>query len=258
MEEDITDYIFGRNPIKEALTASIPLEKIYLQKGSPDFSIIELRKLSQAQKIPYVFVEKARLDWLSHNGLHQGVVAKRLTWNYLTAEELLQHARRSPEPPFLLACFQLQDPQNLGSLLRTGECAGVNGIVIPRNKSVGITAAVSKVASGADSHVPVSRVSNLWETLLYYKEEGLKIIGAQNGMGINYRTADYKEPLVVLLGGEESGLDRRLRNLCDEIVHIPQRGKINSLNVGVAGALILYEVVNQRITTYLPKKIQNT
>jgi len=258
MEEDVNDYIFGRNSLKEAIAASAPIEKIYLQKGNLDSGIIELRKLAQARKIPYVFVEKARLDWLTHHGLHQGAAARRLMWNYLTAEELLLQSRKGPEPPFILACFQLQDPHNLGSLLRTGECAGIDGIVIPRNKSVGITAAVSKVASGADSHVPVSRVTNLWETLLCFKEEGLKIIGSQSGAGVNYRMADYRGPLVILLGGEDRGIDRRLRTLCDEIVHIPQRGKINSLNVGVAGALILFEVMNQRIATYLPKKIQNT
>jgi 23S rRNA (guanosine2251-2'-O)-methyltransferase len=258
MEEDLKDLIFGRNPVREALAASLPLEKIYFQKSIPDPLIIELRKQAQARKIPYVFVDKPRLDWLSHQGLHQGVVAKKQTWEYSSPEELLAKARTCDEPPFFLACFQLQDPHNLGSLIRTAECAGVHGIIIPRNKSVGVTAAVSKVASGADSYVPIARVSNLWDTLMFMKEEGLKIVGAQHGAGVNYRTAEYSGPLVVLLGGEERGLDRRLRTICDQMVHIPQRGKINSLNVGVAGALVLFEVVDQRIRTYLPKNNQNT
>ncbi len=246
MEEGIAHIIYGRNPLREALNAGIGLDKVFFLQGEPDSILIELRNLVKAHHIPFVFVAKSRLNTIAGTSSHQGVVAKVSVRAYKSVEELLQQSVQKKEPPFLLACFQLQDPHNLGSLLRTGEAVGIDGIIIPQNKSAGLTSTVSKVSSGADSYVPVARVSNLYESLRELREGGLMLIGAHMGGETHYRAPDYTVPLVVVLGGEGRGLDRRLLSICDYRVHIPLRGRLNSLNVGVAGALLLYEVLFQR------------
>lgn len=246
MEEGIAHIIYGRNPLREALNAGVGIDKVFFLQGEPDSTLIELRNLVKAHHIPFVFVAKSRLSFIAGTSSHQGVVAKVSVRAYKSIGELLRQSAEKHEPPFLLACFQLQDPQNLGSLLRTGEATGIDGIIIPQNKSVGLSPTVSKVSSGADSYVPVARVTNLYETLLELKEKGMTLIGAHMGGDTHYRAPDYTAPLVIVLGGEGRGLDRRLLSICDYKVHIPLRGKLNSLNVGVAGALLLYEVLFQR------------
>lgn len=248
MEKESADVIYGRNPVKEALLAGTPLEKLYFQHGCIDDTVISLRKMAQSRGIHYTFVDRRRLEAIAGRVSHQGVVAKVQERPYATIEEIVKISKRRNELAFILACFQIQDPHNLGSLIRTGEAVGLHGIVIPLKKSVGLTATVSKVASGADSHVPLARVSDLSSTMGDLRQRGIKIIGAHPGRGVSYIQADYRIPLVLVLGSEGKGLDTRLITQCDEIVHIPLAGKINSLNVGVAGALILYEVLRQRGT----------
>jgi len=246
MEEDLGHVIYGRNTLREALNAGSAIDKVFFLEGDPDSTLIELRNLVKASRIPYVFVAKPRLNSIAGTSSHQGVVAKLSVRAYSSVDGVLRQSAKKNEPPFILACFQLQDPHNLGSLLRTGEAVGIDGIIIPQNRSTGLTPTVSKVASGADSHVPVARVNNLYETLVGLRERGIVIIGADMGGDTHYRDPDYTAPLVILLGGEGRGLDRRLLSICDRRVHIPLRGKLNSLNVGVAGALLLYEVLFQR------------
>ncbi|MDQ7824108.1 MAG: 23S rRNA (guanosine(2251)-2'-O)-methyltransferase RlmB [Candidatus Eremiobacteraeota bacterium] len=241
------DVIYGRNPVREALESSkVPLEKIYFQEGSPDEVAVRLRKLAQEKKVPFTFVTKSRLDGLTGRGNHQGVVAKTAARDYMDFSRLLSLPLEKKEPAFFLALFQVQDPHNLGALLRTGECAGLHGIIIPRARSVGLTATVSKVSSGADSYVPVAKVSNLSESLALMKREEIAVIGAHSHEGTDYRLADYRRPLCLVLGGEGRGLDGRILSLCDTVVRIPLKGMISSLNVSVAGGLLLYEVLRQR------------
>lgn len=247
MDKESNQLIYGRNPIKEALLSNTPLEKIYFQQGSVDETIINLRKLADAKKVPYTFVTRARLDYLTFNAVHQGIVARKSAGQYSTIEQMIEFAKEKNEPLFLLACFQIQDPHNLGSLLRTGEGVGLHGIIIPKNKSVGLTASVSKVSSGADNYVPLAKVSNLSETLAELKAKGIRIIGTHTNNGENYRKVNYRDSLVIVLGSEGRGLDWRIISQCDELVNIPLRGRLQSLNVGVAGALILYEVLSQRM-----------
>jgi 23S rRNA (guanosine2251-2'-O)-methyltransferase len=246
MEEDRDHLIYGRNTVREALRSGAPVEKIHFQQGVFDPPITALRKMAESLKIPYAFVDRARLDRFTGTSHHQGVVARLAGRSYATVEEIMRHAAELNEPPFLLACFQIQDPHNLGALLRTGDGVGIHGLIVPLKKSVHLTPTVSKVSSGADNHVPVARVSNLFETLLALKEQGLMIVGADMRGGKHFRAPDYRRPLVVVLGGEGRGLDRRLISICDVLVSIPLKGRIESLNVGVAGALILYEVLSQR------------
>jgi 23S rRNA (guanosine2251-2'-O)-methyltransferase len=246
MEEAIDCLIYGRNTVREALRSKTPVEKIFFLQGTFDPPILELRKMAESLKVPYAFVDRQRLDRLTDRSHHQGVVARLAGRSYATLEEIMLKAAKSGAPPFLLACFQIQDPHNLGSLIRTGDGVGIHGIILPLKKSAGLTPAVSKVSSGADSYVPVARVSNLYETLLDLRHKGFIIIGATMREALDFRSADYSKPLVVVLGGEGRGLDRRILSICDVKVSIPLKGQIESLNVGVAGALILYEVLNQR------------
>lgn len=247
MEERISHIIYGRNPLREALQADLPLEKIFFQEGNVDRVALELRDLANSKKIPFSFVTRQRLDHMTNGAAHQGVVARQSLRSYATVEELLEVSDSRKEAPFLLACFQLQDPHNLGSLMRTAESVGVHGIIIPKKKSVGLTPTVSKVAAGADNFVRLARVSDLASTMRDLKSRGLTVVGAHPGAGQDYWEADLKGPMVILLGGEGRGLDSRLLSICDILVHIPHAGRINSLNVGVAGALILYEVMRKRL-----------
>lgn len=239
------EIIYGRNPVREALLSmDVPVEKLYIPETGLDEPIVQLRRLADKRGIPCRSADKIQLDRLSGGGNHQGVVLKIAARQYQELDSLLSRDRG--EPHFFLACFQIQDPHNLGSLLRTCDGTGVHGVIIPKNKSVGLTPIVSKVASGADAYIPVSRVSGIYDAVLEMKQRGIKVIGTCSSGARDYREADYSGPLCILLGSEGRGLDRRLRSVCDEMIHIPLKGHIESLNVGVAGGLILYEASNQR------------
>ena len=241
------EVIYGRNAVKEALTAgNIPIEKFYIPESGVDPALAALRRLAEQKGIVCKSADKRKLDSMTGGGNHQGAVLRISARSYMDFEELLKIPTKKKELPLFLSCFQIQDPHNLGSLLRTCDCAGVHGVVIPKNHSVGLTSVVSKVASGADAYVPVSKVSAIYDSTLEMKSRGIKIYGLCPYEGKSYRDVDYNVPLCILLGAEGRGLDRRLLSVCDEHVKIPLMGTIDSLNAGVAGALVLYEAMWSR------------
>jgi len=243
MEKDVK-VIYGRNAVREAiLSDNIPIEKFYIPESGVDPALAEIRRLAEKKGIVCKSADKKKLDSMTGGGNHQGAVLRISERSYIDFEELMKIPAGKKELPFFLACFQIQDPHNLGSLIRTCECSGVHGVIIPKNKSVGITSAVSKVASGADVYVPVSRVSAIYDYALEMKKNGIKIYGLCPYEGKNYRELDYNIPLCILLGAEGRGLDKRLLSVCDEHVKIPLSGCIDSLNASVAGALVLYEAM---------------
>lgn len=244
MEQKVRDVIYGRNSVREALLSGrVPIEKLYIPESGVDPALAQLRRLAEKMGIPCKSADKRKLDELAHGGNHQGAVLRVSAREYIEFEELLKIPEKKHETPLFLACFQIQDPHNLGSLIRTCDCAGVHGILIPKNRSVGLTSVVSKVASGADAYQPVCRVNNLYEALLAMKERGISVVGLCPYEGIDYREADYSKPTCILLGAEGRGLDRRLLSICDQKVRIPQKGHVDSLNAGVAGALVIYQAL---------------
>lgn len=248
MDKNIArEVVYGRNAVKEALTAgNIPIEKFYIPENGVDPALASLRRLAEKKGIVCKSADKRKLDSLAGGGNHQGAVLRISARNYMDFEEMMQIPAKKKQLPFFLSCFQIQDPHNLGSLLRTCDCAGVHGVIIPKNHSVGLTSVVSKVASGADAYVPVSKVSAIYDSSLEMKARGIKIYGLCPYEGKNYRELDYNIPLSILIGAEGRGLDRRLLSICDEHVKIPLMGTIDSLNAGVAGGLVIYEAMWSR------------
>lgn len=238
--------IFGWHSVQEAVRQGQPLEKVYLSKSRLESYPGKrfFRELRQAG-ITVMVVDKSALDRITAQGNHQGAAAIPGAQEYLTLDELIAHAAPQSEP-LLLALAQVQDPHNLGSLLRSAEGAGVSGIILPQRHSCGLTPAVAKVASGALAYVPVARVTNLGQALQQLRRQGYRIIGAEAEGELPYWDADYTGPVVLVLGGEDKGLGPLLVKTCDKVVRIPMHGRINSLNVGVAGGIIIFAAMRAR------------
>lgn len=239
--------IEGRNAVREALRAGTPIDKLYLAKGESGPALGRLAAAAREQGVVVVECDRRKLDSLSVTGAHQGVIAQCAVQPYADVETILQLARDRGEPPLLVVCDELSDPHNLGAVIRTAECAGAHGVVIPKRRSAGLTAVVAKTSAGAVSHLPVARVSNLTALLNELKEQGVWIFGtAADGDTPLYR-ADLKGPAAIVIGSEGSGMGRLVAQTCDFKVAIPMRGKLNSLNASAAAAIVLYEAVRQRL-----------
>jgi 23S rRNA (guanosine2251-2'-O)-methyltransferase len=242
MEENI---VYGRNAVLELIKSGHPLNKLFLKNEKGQGRNADILHLAKAKGIPYQFVESAVLDKYSAGEKHQGVVALTAAREYVEPEDILARARAKGEEPFILVLAEIEDPHNLGALLRTADAAGVHGVIIPKRRSVGLTPAVIKTSAGAAEYVPVARVSNLVQILKYLQEEGCWVSGAEAG-GRDIFQADLTGPRVIVIGGEDKGLSRLIKETCDEIVSIPMQGQISSLNASVAGSIIMYEVRRQR------------
>ncbi|NMB35014.1 MAG: 23S rRNA (guanosine(2251)-2'-O)-methyltransferase RlmB [Firmicutes bacterium] len=240
------DLIWGRHPILEALQSGLPLVKIFLQEGARGSIIDKLKRKARQNDVPVERISRAFIDSQAPGQRHQGVVARMEPFTYLTVADLLQNARAKQGHPFLLLLDHLQDPQNFGSLLRTADAAGLDGVIIPRDRACGVTPAVFKSSAGAAAHIPLARTVNLAREMDYLKKEGFWLAGADMSADLPYFDADFNLPLVLLLGSEGKGLSRLLRQKCDFLVHIPLAGRISSLNVAVAGSIIIYEAFAQR------------
>lgn len=244
----MSERIVGRNPVMEALRAGRPIHKLLVARGAQEGSIRQIRGLARERGILVQEVDRARLDELAAGQNHQGVVAQAAAREYATVDEILDRARERGEDPFVLLLDGIEDPQNLGSLLRTCDACGVHGVIIPERRSAGVTPVVAKVSAGAVEYVPVAQVTNLARTLDQLKAAGLWIVGADmDGRELHYQ-ARLTGPLGVVVGGEGKGLGRLVGEKCDFKVRIPMRGQVNSLNAAVAGAILLYEVRRQRDT----------
>lgn len=240
-----TDLIWGRHPVLESLKGGLPIQKIDMFDGARGGVIEEIVKLSQKRNIPLKRVPLAELEQRVSGENHQGIIAYLSSYCYLTPEELLQQAR-SKGLPFLLMLDHLQDPYNFGSLLRTASLTCASGAIIPRDRACGVTPAVFKGSAGALAHVPVARTVNLAREVDLFKEEGLWIMGADMEGDLPFFEADFRLPMVLILGSEGKGLSRLLKEKCDFLLRIPTDKTISSLNAAVAGGIIMYEVFRQR------------
>ena len=236
--------IEGRRPVQEALMAEAPVEKVWLQKGAGQLNALAGQARELGARVEWV--AKELLDQKSVSRNHQGVIAWLGSRKTVEIERLLEKAGQRGEAPFLVVAAEIQDPHNLGSLIRSAEAAGAHGLILPERRSSGLTAAVAKASAGAIEHLPISRVKNLSRTLEKLKEEGLWIIGSSPEGERLYTEADWTSPVAVVVGNEAKGIPRLVREHCDLLVRLPMRGKVGSLNAGVAGAILFYEVVRQR------------
>lgn len=242
MNEEI---VYGRNSVAELLQGGKPVNKVLFLTEAQNRRNQDMISLLKERGIPFQFVDRATLDRLSEQGVHQGVLAYIAAREYSSLEEIINLARIKQEDPLILVLDEIEDPYNLGAMLRTADAVGAHGVVIPKRRSVALTGVVAKASAGAVEHVLVARVSNLVQTLKQLKKEGCWISGADAG-GVEAFKADLRGPRVLVIGGEGKGLSRLIKETCDEIISLPMYGKITSLNASVAGSVLLYETLRQR------------
>ena len=246
--EALADGIIeGRNAVIEALRAGTAIDKIYIARGETDAALGHIASTARGRGVVVVEADRRKLDNMSRTHAHQGVIALAAVREYASVEDILSAAREKGEPPLIVVCDELSDPHNLGAVIRTAECAGAHGVIIPKRRSAGLTAVVAKTSAGAVSHVPVARVPNLPALLKELKDEGVWIFGtAADGDRVLY-DADLKGPAAIVIGSEGDGMGRLVAENCDFKVRIPMKGKLNSLNASAAAAILLYEAVRQRL-----------
>ncbi len=247
-EAEADGVIEGRNAVIEALRAGTTIDKIYIARGETDAALGHIASTARSKGVVVVEADRRKLDYMSRTHAHQGVIAMAAVREYASVDDILNAAREKGEAPLVVVCDELSDPHNLGAVIRTAECAGAHGVIIPKRRSAGLTAIVAKTSAGAVAHVPVARVANLTGLLKELKDEGLWIFGsAADGTTPLYQ-ADLKGPAAIVIGSEGDGMGRLVSEQCDFTVSIPMRGKLNSLNASAAAAIMLYEAVRQRST----------
>ncbi len=240
------EYLAGKHPVLEAMKAGRSINKIFISNQAQRHLVQPIMEEAKARGIVVQQVEKSKLDRLVPDMQHQGVVAQAAAVAYVEVDELLARAAERGEAPLIVLLDELEDPHNLGSVLRTADCTGVHGVIVPKRRSAGLTAVVAKTSAGAVEYVPVARVANLVQTMEKLKAAGLWIAGADVGAKEGFYETDLTGPLAIVIGNEGQGLSRLVRERCDFILSLPMAGQINSLNASVAAGVILYEVVRQR------------
>jgi 23S rRNA (guanosine2251-2'-O)-methyltransferase len=246
---EMQEILYGRNPVYECLRAGRRQvgRLVVAEGGRKGGTLVEAEKLARQRGVPVQTVERRQLDRLCKGASHQGVVAEVDAYPYVSMQDVLAWAAERGESPWLLLLDCLQDPQNLGTLLRTAEVVGVHGLVLPDRRSVGVTPAVVSASSGASEHVRIAQVTNLVRTMKELQERGIWIAGLEAIPGaIQVWQADLKGPLALVVGSEGQGMRRLVRETCDYVIDLPMRGEINSLNAAVAGSVVLYESARQR------------
>lgn len=239
------DIIIGRNPVMEAIKSGREIDKILIKKGKYEGSIVPIVKKAKENGIIIQEVEKQKLDAISEGGNHQGVIAYVSAHEYASLEDIFSLAESKNEPPFIILCDKITDPHNLGAIIRTANCVGVHGIIIPKRNSAGINSIVAKTSAGAVEYTPVTKVTNLASTIEELKKRGVWVGAADMDGEDMYRT-DLKGPLCIVVGSEGSGVSRLVREKCDFVISIPMKGDINSLNASVAAGVVMYEALRQR------------
>jgi 23S rRNA (guanosine2251-2'-O)-methyltransferase len=242
----MNEFIAGRNPVIEALRSGAAIEKIVVLYGVRGNAIERIKELARQNSVPVVEVNKQKFRELVNDTTTQGVVALMGTKEYVSVDTLLRSAKEKNQAPFLLVLDEIQDPQNLGAIIRTAECVGAHGVIIPKHHAATVNQTVSKTSAGASEQVLIAKVTNIATTLEELKEQGLWIVGADVGGDKLYYELDYKTPLAIVVGNEGEGMRRLVKEKCDFLVRIPLFGKIGSLNASVAAALVMYEVVRAR------------
>ena len=245
-EELPEGMIEGRNAVTEAIRSGRTINKVFLADGDTDRALGRLAAMAKDAGAVVVRIDRRKLNEMSPTGAHQGIIASVAAHEYATIDDLLAAAESRGEAPLFVVCDELSDPHNLGAILRTAECAGAHGVIIPKRRSVGLTAVVGKASAGAIEYMPVARVSNIAATLRELKQRGVWIFGtAAEGATALYE-ADLPLPAAVVIGNEGVGMSRIVAEQCDFKVSIPMKGRISSLNASAAAAILLYEAVRQR------------
>lgn len=238
------EMIAGKNPVLEALRAGREINKVWIAEGVKKTGVEELMDLARESGVLVQFVPKQKIDKLADN--HQGIVASVAAYDYAELDDLFAAAKAKNEDPFFLILDELEDPHNLGSIMRTADAIGVHGIIIPKRRAVGLTAVVAKASTGAIEHVPVVRVTNLAQTVDELKDRGVWIAGTDAKGSADYRKMDATLPLAIIIGSEGKGMARLLKDKCDFLYNLPMIGHVTSLNASVAAALLMYEVYRKR------------
>lgn len=239
------DMVAGRNAVMEALKGSRSVNKLMIANGSTEGSIKEIIAVAKEKGVNIQYWDRSKLDSIARGIRHQGVLAQVAPVQYAELDDILQVAKDRNEPPFIVLLDELEDPHNLGAILRTADAAGVHGVLIPKHRSCPLSATVAKTSAGAVEHVPVARVGNLVQTIKKLKQEGLWVAAADMD-GKDYYDTDLTGPLLLIIGSEGQGVGRLVKEQCDFVVRIPMVGKINSLNASVAGSILMYEAMKQR------------
>lgn len=237
----------GRNAVIELLKSEREVNKVLVARGERQGSMNEIMKLAKQRRIVVTEVDKNKLDSYSETKHHQGVIAFVAPIEYVEVDDILAKARERGEDPFLLICDEIEDPHNLGALIRSAEIAGCHGVIIPKRRATGVTEVVAKVAVGATEYVPIARVNNINETIQELKNKGVWIVGTDGSAKTLYYDQDLTGPIAIIVGSEGRGMSQLTMKNCDFLVKIPMMGKITSLNASVSGGIVLFEALKQRL-----------
>lgn len=238
--------IEGRNAVTEALRAGTPIDKIYLARGETDAALGHIASTARSKGVVVVECDRRKLDGMSPTGNHQGVIAQAAAQEYVSLDDIFRVAEERSEVPLIVVCDGIEDPHNLGAIIRSAETAGAHGVIIPKRRAVGLTAAVARSAAGALAYVGVHKANNLASTLDELKERGVWLFGAEADGTVGLYDAPFDRPTAIIIGSEGQGLSRLTRDKCDYIVSIPMRGRVNSLNASNAAAVLLFEALRRR------------
>lgn len=237
--------IEGRNAVLEALRAGKPIDKLYVLDGCPDGPVRTIIREAKKGDTIINYVNKERLDQLSETGHHQGVIAMAASYEYATVEDILEKAKEKGEAPFIFVLDNIEDPHNLGAMIRTANLAGAHGVIIPKRRAVGLTSTVARTSAGAINYTPVAKVTNLKQTMEQLKKEGMWFVCADMD-GTPYYQMDLKGPMGLVIGNEGEGVSRLIKETCDFVASIPMKGDIDSLNASVAAGVLAFEIARQR------------
>lgn len=238
--------IEGRNAVLEAFRSGKTVDKLYILDGCQDGPVRTIAREARKHDTIIQYVAKERLDQISETGKHQGVIAVAASYEYATVEDILAKAKEKGEPPFILLLDNIEDPHNLGAIIRTANLAGAHGVIIPKRRAVGLTATVAKTSAGALNYTPVAKVTNLKKTMEELKKEGLWFVCADMGGEAMY-DLNLTGPIGLVIGNEGEGVSRLVKETCDFVASIPMKGDIDSLNASVATGVLAYEIVRQRL-----------
>ncbi len=244
------EYIEGRNPIIEALKADRNIKKILIADRTRNKSINKIIKLAKKMNIQIEYLHRSKLDSISQTQSHQGVIALAEAYKYKTLDYIFNYAKKKNENPFIIILDEIKDPHNLGSIMRTAECAGAHGIIIPKRRAAGVTPVVLKTSAGAIEYLPVVQVSNIANTIDILKEKGLWIYGADMQGEKYYYEQSLKGAIGLVIGSEGKGMRRLVKEKCDFLIKIPMKGRVSSLNASVAASILMYEILKQRSIEY--------
>ncbi len=245
-QEENEGQLEGRNALTEALRSGRTIDKVFVAAGETDRGLQRLAAQAKEAGAVVVTVDRRKLDAMSYTRAHQGVIALAAAREYATIDEILEEAASRGQTPLVVICDELSDPHNLGAILRSAECAGAHGVIIPKRRSVGLTATVAKASAGAVEYMKVARVTNINNAIAELKEKGLWVFGTAAEGSVPMYQADLTVPAALVIGSEGDGMSTLVRKNCDVTVHIPMNGRITSLNASAAASILLYEAVRQR------------